>query len=58
VAEIFTERASGSPRVHSRLVGAIWRAGENLSFDVGLRHAQGSEPVDEIRLGLTWSFGS
>jgi hypothetical protein len=58
VAEIFTERAAGSPRVHSRLVGAIWRARENLSFDVGLRYAQGFEPVHEIRLGLTWSFGS
>jgi len=57
-AEIFTERAAGSARVRSRLVGAIWRAGEELSFDVGLRYAQGPEPVHEIRLGLTWAFGS
>ncbi len=35
VAEVFGEQASGSPRITSRLVGAIWRVREDLSFDVG-----------------------
>lgn len=57
VAEVFTERASGSARVDSALVGAIWQARDGLSFDVGLRYAQaGAEPVHELRLGLTWAF--
>ena len=59
VAEIFTEHARGSPRISSRLVGAIWRVRENLSFDVGLRSADaGGEPLHELRLGLTWAFSS
>jgi len=57
VAEVFGEQASGSPRLTSRLVGAIWRAGENLSFDVGIRAAHaGGESIRELRLGLTWSI--
>jgi hypothetical protein len=57
VAEVFTERATGSARINSGLVGAIWRVREGLSFDVGLRYAQaGSEPVHELRLGLTWDL--
>jgi hypothetical protein len=56
VAEVFGEQASGSPRLLSRLVGAIWRARDNLSFDVGVRAAHaGSESIRELRLGLTWS---
>lgn len=57
VTEVFTEHASGSARINSGLVGAIWRVRDELSFDVGLRYAQaGSEPVRELRLGLTWAF--
>jgi hypothetical protein len=57
VAEVFGEQASGSPRTTSRLVGAIWRARESLSFDVGIRKAHdGNETVRELRLGLTWTF--
>jgi hypothetical protein len=57
VAEVFAEQASGGPRLTSRLVGAIWRAGENLSFDVGVRAAHaGGESIRELRLGLTWSI--
>src|SRR5438067_12978727 len=37
VAEVFGEQASGSPRVTSGLVGAIWRFRDGLSFDVGVR---------------------
>ena len=58
VAEVFTEKAAGSARVNSRLLGAIWKASDGLTFDVGVRYAQaGSMPVHELRMGLTWSFG-
>jgi len=58
VAEVFGEQASGSPRTTSMLVGAIWRAREDLSFDAGIRKAHdGSETIRELRLGLTWTFG-
>lgn len=57
VAEIFTEKPSGSARTKSGLVGAIWRVRDGLSFDTGVRVARdGTEPVHELRLGLTWSF--
>src|SRR5438874_1710611 len=57
VAEVFTERASGGPRTDSRLIGAIWRVRDGLSFDVGLRSAQvAGEGIHELRLGLTWAF--
>jgi len=57
VAEVFTERAHGTARTRSGLVGAIWRARDDLSFDVGLRSGSfGNEPIREIRLGLTWAF--
>jgi len=58
VAEVFGEQASGSPRITSGLVGAIWRVREDLSFDVGIRRAHdGNEAIRELRLGLTWTFG-
>ena len=57
VVEVFGEQASGSPRTTSMLVGAIWRARDGLSFDVGIRKARdGNETVRELRLGLTWTF--
>jgi hypothetical protein len=57
VAEIFGEQASGSPRTTSGLVGAIWRARDDLTLDLGLRLAHsGDELVREVRLGLTWTF--
>src|SRR2546430_1762711 len=58
VAEVFGEQASGTPRVTSALVGAIWRFRDGLSFDVGVRRAHdGNETIRELRLGLTWTFG-
>ena len=55
VAEVFGEQASGSPRTSSALVGAIWRASDDLTLDFGLRFAHaGDELIREIRLGLTW----
>lgn len=57
VAEVFTEKASSGPRITAVLAGAIWRAREGLSFDIGLRKGHnGSEAVSELRLGLTWTF--
>ena len=58
VAEVSGEQASGTPRVTSALVGAIWRFRDGLSFDVGVRSAHdGNETIRELRLGLTWTFG-
>src|SRR5437016_4564662 len=58
VAEVFGEQASGTPRVTSALVGAIWRFRDGLSFDIGVRRAHdGNETIRELRLGLTWTFG-
>ena len=58
VAEVSGEQASGTPRVTSALVGAIWRFRDGLSFDVGVRRAHdGNETIRELRLGLTWTFG-
>ena len=57
VAEVFGEQASGGSRITSRLVGAIWRARDDLSLDVGIRRAHdGNEIIRELRLGLTWTF--
>jgi hypothetical protein len=57
VAEVFAEQESTGPRTTSTLLGAIWRAGRDLSFDVGIREAHaGGEVIHEVRLGLTWSL--
>jgi len=39
VAEFFYEKEFGQSETISGLVGLIWRVRDNLSFDVGLRHA-------------------
>jgi hypothetical protein len=57
VMEVFAEQASGSPRAVSRLIGAIWRSKDDLSFDIGVRSAnEGDHHIREIRVGLTWAF--
>ncbi|HXI35555.1 MAG TPA: hypothetical protein VNH80_01460, partial [Burkholderiales bacterium] len=57
VAEVFGDQVSGSARILSGLVGAIWRARKDLSLDVGARAArQGGESIRELRLGLTWNL--
>ena len=57
VAEAFAENEVHGPRTRSRLVGLIWRARENLVFDVGVRGARSDESnVREIRAGLTWTL--
>jgi hypothetical protein len=58
VAELFVEREVARATTVSGLIGAIWQVGDGLSFDVGVRRADvGGHPVDEIRAGLTVSFG-
>ncbi len=57
VAEIFYENEFGKQETISALVGLIWQVRDNLSFDVGLRHALANRrPVDEVRAGLTVGF--
>ncbi|MFL5240321.1 MAG: hypothetical protein ACJ8EL_22550 [Rhizomicrobium sp.] len=57
VAELFYENELGKSETISGLIGLIWRVRDNLSFDVGLRHAlTNSHPVNEIRAGLTFGF--
>jgi hypothetical protein len=57
VAEIFYENEFGKAETVSGLVGLIWRVRDNLSFDVGIRHAlTNGHPVNEVRAGLTFGF--
>jgi hypothetical protein len=57
VAEFFVEQAFGQFNTVSALVGLIWQVRDNLSFDVGLRHAlTNGRPVNEVRAGLTFGF--
>jgi hypothetical protein len=57
VAEIFYENEFGKEETISGLVGLIWRVRDDLSFDVGVRHAlTNAHPVNEIRAGLTFGF--
>src|SRR5437899_281932 len=56
VAEAFVER-TGDGTTASALLGAIFRAGEELSFDAALRLADmGGAREVEARLGLTFAF--
>jgi hypothetical protein len=57
VAEVFYENEFGKAETISGLIGLIWRVCDDLSFDVGLRHAlTNGHPVNEIRAGLTFGF--
>jgi hypothetical protein len=57
VAEIFYEKEFGKQETISALVGLIWRVSDDLSFDVGFRHAlTNGHPVDELRVGVTFGF--
>jgi hypothetical protein len=57
VAEFFYEEEIGQSRTVSGLVGAIWQVKDNLSFDVGFRHAVvNGHPVEEVRAGMTFGF--
>lgn len=57
IAEFFYENEFGQSETISGLIGAIWQVQDNLSFDVGLRHAlTNGNAVNEIRVGLTIGF--
>src|SRR6267378_43038 len=57
VAEFFYEKEFRQSETISGLVGLIWRVRDNLSFDVGLRHAlTNGHQVNEVRAGLTFGF--
>jgi hypothetical protein len=57
VAEFFYENEFGKAETVSGLIGLIWRVRDNLSFDVGLRHAlTNGHQVNEVRAGLTFGF--
>ena len=57
VAEVFYEKEFGKSETVSGLVGLIWQVREDLSFDVGLRHAMtNGRPVNEVRAGLSFGF--
>jgi hypothetical protein len=57
VAEFFYEEEFGQAHTVSALIGAIWQVRDNLSFDVGFRHAiTNGAHVNEIRAGLTIGF--
>ena len=57
VAEVFYENEFGKSQTVSGLVGVIWQIHDNLSFDVGFRHAfVGDHQVNELRAGLTVGF--
>jgi len=57
VAEFFYEEEFGQAHTYSALIGAIWQVKDNLSFDVGFRHAiVNGVGVNEVRAGLTVGF--
>jgi len=57
VAELFYEREFGKAETVSGLVGLIWQAREDLSFDLGVRHAvTNGHGLNEVRAGLTFAF--
>src|SRR6476619_3909436 len=57
VAEFFYEEEFGKAHTVSALVGAIWQVKDNLSFDVGFRHAiTNGVNINEVRAGLTYGF--
>lgn len=57
VTELFVEHDNAGSLTRSALLGVIWKHGEELSFDAGIRHARtDGETLTEVRLGLTWSF--
>jgi hypothetical protein len=57
VVEVFYEDEAGQSSTASMLGGAIWQLKDDLSFDVGFRHAlTNGQPINEIRAGLTFAF--
>ena len=57
VAEVFYEKEFGKSETVSGLVGLIWQVREDLSFDIGVRHAvTNGHPLNEVRAGMSFAF--
>jgi hypothetical protein len=57
VAEVFYEKEFGKVETVSGLAGLIWQVREDLSFDLGVRHAvTNGHGLNEVRAGLTFAF--
>jgi len=57
VAEVFYEREFGKSETVSGLVGFIWQVRDDISFDVGVRHAvTNGHSIKEVRAGVSFSF--
>src|SRR5262249_44231868 len=57
VVEGFFEREFEVETIGTGLVGFIWRAKDNLSFDGAFRAGQAADAtLVEVRAGLTWGF--
>jgi hypothetical protein len=56
VAEIFSNSELHGPQTYSALVGGIWQVREDLAVDLAVRHAISDHTVNEVRLGVTYSF--
>jgi hypothetical protein len=57
VAEVFYEREFGKSETVSGLVGLIWQVRDDLSFDVGVRHAvTNGHSLNEVRAGVSFAF--
>jgi hypothetical protein len=57
VMELSRQATTGEPSTRAALVGLLWKAGEELAFDVALRRACiGVAHLTEVRFGLTWGF--
>jgi hypothetical protein len=57
VAEVFYEKEFGKSETVSGLVGLIWQVRDDLSFDIGVRHAvTNGHPLNEVRAGVSFAF--
>lgn len=57
VMEVFVERDNHGSSTRSGLFGMIWKHGEELAFDAGVRRARtDGQALTELRMGLTWSY--
>jgi len=59
VAEILYEREFGIKETFAGLIGLIWKAKDDLAFDLAIREAWvNSRPETELRAGVTFSFAA
>ena len=56
VLETYLMHDSAGERVESALIGLLWPARDNLSFDIALRRARDhGNGITELRAGFTWT---